>query len=76
MAGNAEYVVEVAAHMTGDETLDELDRLSSELTTAGVNASEMQKTVQGVGRELRAGAGAGAPAAASLLYKKKRTKYK
>lgn len=66
MAGNAEYVVEVAAHMSGDETLAELDQLSSELVSSGKNAEFFQTAIQGMTRDLAAASRAAEQANADL----------
>lgn len=66
MSANAEYVVEVAAEMTGDETLAELDELSSELLGAGKNADFFQSAIQTVSRDLREASAAAKQANAAL----------
>ncbi len=66
MSGNAEYVIDVAAQLTGDETLSELDALTSELMGAGKGAEFFQAAMQRVSRELDAAGAAAAAANADL----------
>jgi hypothetical protein len=66
VAGNAEYVIDVAAQLTGDETLAELDELTSELMGAGRGAEFFQQAIQRVSRDLEAAASAAASANADL----------
>jgi hypothetical protein len=58
MAGNAEYVIDIAAELTGDETLAELDALTGELTGAGRGAEFFQQAIQRVSRDLEAASAA------------------
>jgi hypothetical protein len=66
MAGNAEYAIDIAANLTGDETLAELDALTSELTGAGKGAEFFQQAIQRVSRDLAAASAASSAAAAAL----------
>lgn len=66
MAGNAEYVIDIAAELTGDETMAELDELTSELMGAGRGAEFFQQAIQRVSRDLEAASAAAASANADL----------
>src|SRR5688572_7955124 len=66
MAGNAEYAINIAAELTGDETMSELDELTSELMGAGRGAEFFQQAIQRVSRDLEAAAAAAASANADL----------
>jgi hypothetical protein len=66
MAGNAEYVINIASELSGDETLAELDELTSELMGAGRGAEFFQQAIQRVSRDLEAAASAAASANADL----------
>lgn len=66
MGANAEYAVEIAAHMSGDETLAELDTLTADLMGAGKQAEFFQSAIQNVSRDLKAAAAATAAANGAL----------
>ncbi|HVZ31796.1 MAG TPA: hypothetical protein VG963_05180, partial [Polyangiaceae bacterium] len=63
---DAQFAVDIAAKLTGRETLDDLDRMTAELMGAGRNADFFQQAMQQVGHELDA-ASAAAKAANEAL---------
>ncbi len=63
---DATYIVDIAAQMTGDETLAELDSLSAKLLGGGKDAQAFQTAMQGVSRELDAAKAASKAANAAL----------
>ena len=50
---NAQYVIDVAARMTGEETADEIAELSSEMLGAGKDAEYFQRAIAQVSSELK-----------------------
>lgn len=63
---DAQYIIDVSAQMTGDETLAELDSLSAKLVGGGKDAQAFQAAMQGVSRELETAKAASKAANAAL----------
>jgi hypothetical protein len=63
---NAQYVIDVAARMTGDETIGELGEISSGLAGAGKDAEYFQKAIQSLNRDLKSAQNASADANTAL----------
>jgi hypothetical protein len=67
MAGaNAEFVIDVAARLNGDETLSQLDAMTSELTGAGKDAEFFQEALKKLNGELNAAKAAASAANGAL----------
>ncbi len=63
---DADYLINIAAQLTGAETADELDRLTASLTGAGKGSDVYQAAVQRLNSELEAQKGVADGAAAAL----------
>lgn len=66
MAANAEYVIDIAAKLQGDETLAQLDQMSAELMGAGKDAEFFQQAIQTVTKQLDQAKAAAAAANGAL----------
>lgn len=63
---DARYVIDVAAEMSGEETVDELDALIEKLAAGGRKSDDFQRALQRVTADLDAAKVASAEAAAAL----------